>query len=125
MKMLKARLKNQDTDRLLHGFASFGLSPMAWTLLSLLAAMAGFVALCFHRLGMSLILFVISGMLDSVDGAVARVTGNVTFQGAFADGVADRYAELMLCLGLLLYLGPGSSFSCLWTCGSYCSSSAP
>lgn len=107
MKMLKARLKNQDTDRLLHGLASFGLSPMAWTLLSLFAALAGFIALSFHRLGMSLILFVISGLLDSVDGAVARATGSTTSKGAFADGVADRYAELLLCLGLLLYLGPG------------------
>jgi phosphatidylglycerophosphate synthase len=78
-------------------------------LLSLLAAAAGFVALCFHRLGMGLVLFVISGLLDSVDGAVARATGNATSKGAFADGVADRYAELFLCLGLLLYLGQGKT----------------
>jgi phosphatidylglycerophosphate synthase len=105
--MLKARLKDQDTDRLLHSFSSFGLSPLAWTLLSLLAATAGFVALYFHGLGMGLVLFVISGLLDSVDGAVARATDNATSKGAFADGVADRYAELLLCLGLLLYLGQG------------------
>jgi archaetidylinositol phosphate synthase len=105
--MLKARLKSQDTDWLLHGFASFGCSPMAWTMLSLFAAMAGFLALCLHSLGLGLALFVVSGMLDAVDGAVARATGNATSAGAFADGVADRYAELMLCLGLLLYLGPG------------------
>jgi archaetidylinositol phosphate synthase len=107
--MLKARLNSRDTDRLLHGFASFGLSPTAWTLLSLFAAGAGFLALCLHQLGLSLILFVISGMLDAVDGAVARATGNATSAGAFVDGVADRYAELMLCLGLLIYLGPGKS----------------
>ena len=106
MKMLKACLNSQDTDRLLHGFASFGLSPMAWTLLSLFAAMAGFLALCLHSLGLGLLLFVVSGVLDAVDGAVARAIGNATSAGAFADGVADRYAELMLCLGLLLYLGP-------------------
>jgi archaetidylinositol phosphate synthase len=107
VKMLKARLKNKDTDRLLHGFASLGLSPTTWTSLSLLTAVAGLVALCVHQLGMGLILFVVSGMLDIVDGAVARATGNATSRGAFADGVADRYVELMLCLGLLLYLGPG------------------
>ena len=52
----------------------------------------------------SLILFIISGAFDAVDGSVARVTGSVTELGAFLDGVIDRYVEILLYIGLFFYL---------------------
>lgn len=106
-KMLKAHLESEQTDRLVRGLAALGLSPNAWTLLSLLPAMAGLVELSLHQLAAGLALFILSGFIDMVDGAVARARGQATARGAFLDGVADRYVELMLYLGLLFYLGPG------------------
>lgn len=105
--MLKANLGSDWTDRLAGPLALLGISPNCWTLLSLLPAILGLVALVEHHLGAGLILFVTSGIFDMVDGAVARTTGRVTSRGAFIDGVVDRYVELMLYLGLWLYLGPG------------------
>jgi archaetidylinositol phosphate synthase len=106
--MLKANLKNEQTDRLVRGLSRLGISPNAWTLLSLLPAMAGLVELSMHQLATGLLLFILSGFIDMVDGAVARATGQATARGAFIDGVVDRYVELMLYLGLLFYLGPGN-----------------
>ena len=103
--MLKALLENEQTDRLTRGLAVFGLSPNAWTIISLLPALAGLAALAMHHLATGLLLFGLSGAIDMVDGAVARSTGKATARGAFLDGVVDRYVELLLCLGLLLYLG--------------------
>lgn len=104
--MLKANLKTEQTDRLVQGLARLGLSPNGWTLLSLLPAAAGLAALAAaHSLAAGLVLFMLSGFIDMVDGAVARATGQASVSGAFIDGVVDRYVELLLCLGLTLYLG--------------------
>lgn len=103
--MFKARLRPEDTDRILQGFASFGLGPNAWTALSIIPAFAGFAALAYHRLAIGLVLFVLSGFIDMIDGAVARATNSASSKGAFIDGVLDRYVELLLILGLTIYTG--------------------
>jgi archaetidylinositol phosphate synthase len=104
--MLKSRLPAEKTDRLLWPFTKIGLGPNSWTALCLAPAGAGFLSLCSHHLAAGLIFFVISGFIDMVDGAVARANNSSTAFGAFIDGVLDRYVEMLLCLGLILYLGP-------------------
>ena len=104
--MLKSRLPTERTDSVLCWFSALGLGPNHWTMLSLVPASVGFLALASHRLAAGLVLFAASGFIDMVDGAVARVTNSSTASGAFIDGVMDRYVELLLCLGLTLYLGP-------------------
>ena len=84
-------------------FAKLGISPNTWTILALIPAVLGFVSLYYHNLIYGLILFLISGIIDAIDGAVARVTGRVSNLGAFLDGIIDRYVEILLYVGLLLY----------------------
>ena len=105
--MLKATLRSERTDRLAGGLAALGISPNAWSLISLLPAIAGLFALVMHHLAIGLAMFALSAFIDIVDGTVARVTNQVTDKGAFIDGVVDRYVELMLYLGLLIYVGRG------------------
>ena len=105
--MLKANLKSEKTDRLAGGLARLGISPNTWTLLSLVPALFGLAALIMHQLAYGLVLFALSAFIDIVDGTVARVTNQATDKGAFIDGVVDRYVELLLYLGLLLYVGRG------------------
>jgi len=47
------------------------------------------------------ILILAAGWFDIVDGAVARVTGNVSKRGAFLDSTLDRVAEVAIFLGIL------------------------
>ncbi len=108
--MLKATLRSEKTDRLAGGLAAIGLSPNAWTLISLVPALAGLVALVMHQLALGLAMFALSAFIDIVDGTVARVTNQVSDKGAYIDGVVDRYVELMLYLGLLIYIGRGDFF---------------
>jgi phosphatidylglycerophosphate synthase len=105
--MLKATLRSEKTDRLAGGLAALGLSPNAWTLISLVPALAGLAALVMHQLALGLAMFALSAFIDIVDGTVARVTNQVSDKGAYIDGVVDRYVELMLYLGLLIYVGRG------------------
>lgn len=44
-----------------------------------------------------------AGLFDMVDGRVARQTGQVTRFGGFFDSVMDRYSDLALLIGLLVY----------------------
>jgi CDP-diacylglycerol--glycerol-3-phosphate 3-phosphatidyltransferase len=44
-----------------------------------------------------------AGLFDMVDGRVARETQRVTRFGAFFDSVIDRYSDLALLMGLLVY----------------------
>jgi CDP-diacylglycerol--glycerol-3-phosphate 3-phosphatidyltransferase len=51
--------------------------------------------------GALVILF--AGIFDMVDGEVARRTKRVTKFGAFFDSVIDRYSDLLLLLGLIIW----------------------
>jgi CDP-diacylglycerol--glycerol-3-phosphate 3-phosphatidyltransferase len=44
-----------------------------------------------------------AGLFDMVDGRVARETNRVTRFGGFFDSVLDRYSDLFLLMGLLVY----------------------
>jgi len=85
-------------------FDGVGLSPNQWTVVSLIPAIIGFVALLYSQLLLGAVLFLLSGLIDAIDGAVARVTGAVSNLGAFLDGVIDRYVEILLYFGLLFYM---------------------
>jgi CDP-diacylglycerol--glycerol-3-phosphate 3-phosphatidyltransferase len=46
-----------------------------------------------------------AGIFDMVDGRVARETNRVTRFGGFFDSVLDRYSDLALLMGLLVWYG--------------------
>ena len=46
-----------------------------------------------------------ASIFDMVDGRVARSTNQVTRFGGFFDSVLDRYSDLLLLMGLLVYYG--------------------
>ncbi|MGC1782781.1 MAG: CDP-alcohol phosphatidyltransferase family protein [Acidobacteriaceae bacterium] len=51
-----------------------------------------------------------AGIFDMVDGRVARQTQQVTVFGAFFDSVIDRYSDVALFFGLLVYYARGHRF---------------
>ncbi|HEX9292181.1 MAG TPA: CDP-alcohol phosphatidyltransferase family protein [Gemmatimonadales bacterium] len=57
------------------------------------------------RLGGSLLL--ISGILDLLDGQVARLGGKITAFGAFYDSTLDRVGEAAVFAGLIFYFSNG------------------
>jgi CDP-diacylglycerol--glycerol-3-phosphate 3-phosphatidyltransferase len=54
------------------------------------------------------ILVLLAGVFDLLDGAVARESGRVSRYGAFLDSSVDRYAEIIVFLGILLRFGGDS-----------------
>jgi CDP-diacylglycerol--glycerol-3-phosphate 3-phosphatidyltransferase len=51
-----------------------------------------------------------AGIFDMVDGRVARKTDKVTVFGAFFDSVIDRYSDVVLFFGLLVFYARGNRF---------------
>lgn len=48
---------------------------------------------------------ILAGLFDMTDGRVARLSNRVTPFGGFFDSVMDRYSDLVLLIGLLVYYG--------------------
>ncbi|MCJ7677888.1 MAG: CDP-alcohol phosphatidyltransferase family protein [Anaerolineales bacterium] len=92
---------------LLEGVAGFlnrlGLMPNTVTLAALLGNFVAAVLLAYGRFLEGGILVLIMGALDSIDGTMARLRGERSDFGAFADSVSDRYSELAIFGGLLFY----------------------
>jgi len=51
------------------------------------------------------IALIIAGLFDMTDGLVARKIGATTQFGAFFDSIMDRYSDLIMYLGLIIYYG--------------------
>jgi CDP-diacylglycerol--glycerol-3-phosphate 3-phosphatidyltransferase len=51
-----------------------------------------------------------AGIFDMVDGRVARATNQVTTFGGFFDSVIDRYSDVALFFGLLVYYARANHF---------------
>jgi phosphatidylglycerophosphate synthase len=80
-----------------------GISPNAITTGSLGTALASAIALAVGRFALGGWLYLLTGILDVLDGRVARATGRVSQGGAYFDSVIDRYAELVVFAGLAYF----------------------
>lgn len=90
-------------DRIVGALALSRIHPNVLTFLGLVIntwAAFLFAAGSFRWAGAVVIL---AGVFDMVDGRVARETNRVTRFGGFFDSVLDRYSDLALFMGLLVY----------------------
>lgn len=87
-----------------------GLSPNHITLIGLLGNIAAAVLIGFGYIRWAGLLAVLMAPLDAVDGAMARLRGTSSKFGAFFDSVIDRYDELFLFGGLLVWFYTQQNF---------------
>jgi CDP-diacylglycerol--glycerol-3-phosphate 3-phosphatidyltransferase len=85
-----------------------GLMPNTVTLIGLAGTLVASILLARGNFLVGGILVFAMGPIDALDGTMARLRGEATEFGAFVDSVTDRYAELLIFGGLLVYfLGQG------------------
>ena len=70
--------------------------------LSLLAALGAGAAFWLGQSVLGAILILANGVLDMLDGCVARARGTAGAFGSFVDKIIDKYADLIFLLGMLL-----------------------
>jgi CDP-diacylglycerol--glycerol-3-phosphate 3-phosphatidyltransferase len=66
---------------------------------SIVAAQAFFQG----RLRLAAALLAVAGLFDFFDGSLARLAGSESAFGAFLDSVVDRYSDLVVLLGIVLF----------------------
>ena len=84
-------------------FNRLGIYPNTMTLIGLAGNIAGAVLLALGHMTIGGIVVLAMGLIDTVDGAMARLRGMPSEFGAFVDSVTDRYSELVIFGGLLYY----------------------
>lgn len=80
------------------------VSPNTITALSLFMCAACGVAAGLGNLGAAVWLYAVAGMLDIIDGRLARLSNKQTSSGALFDSVSDRWGELFIFTGYAWYL---------------------
>ena len=63
------------------------------------------------------ILVQLSSIVDGVDGSLARLKGMTSEFGGFLDSVLDRYADILIVLGLTLWSLSHEPYSGIWLAG--------
>jgi CDP-diacylglycerol---glycerol-3-phosphate 3-phosphatidyltransferase len=90
-----------------HPIAEFlnriGIRPNTVTLVGLAGTIGVAILIAFGRMTWAGILLLLMGPVDAMDGALARLRNEASAWGAFVDAVTDRYSELFLFLGFLIY----------------------
>ncbi len=80
------------------------VSPNTITLVSVLLCAATGAFLAIGQLAIAVWLYAFAGILDVLDGRLARLTGKQTAAGALLDSVSDRWGELFVFIGYAWFL---------------------
>jgi CDP-diacylglycerol--glycerol-3-phosphate 3-phosphatidyltransferase len=81
-----------------------GITADHLTALGVVMAAAAAVAIGMGQLRVGLLLLVLTGLPDALDGAVAKASGTAGPRGAFFDSVSDRVSDSLLLGGVAWYL---------------------
>lgn len=90
---------------IVRGLALSKIHPNVLTFLGLVINVVAAVMLAHGQFFRAGLVIIGAGLFDMVDGRVARETNRVTRFGGFFDSVIDRYSDLGLLMGLLVWYG--------------------
>jgi len=59
----------------------------------------------------------LSSIIDGVDGSLARLKGMSSTFGGFLDSILDRYADILIILGLTIWSASNEAYPYIWLAG--------
>jgi archaetidylinositol phosphate synthase len=77
-------------------FAKLPMPPNFYTWSTIPVALVGLFFIIYNHIVLGIIFFIFAGLLDLVDGAVARHLKRASHYGAFLDGSLDRFIDFLL-----------------------------
>jgi len=99
---------------ILDGIAGFlnklGIRPNMVTAAGLVGNLIAALLIAFGKLTWGGIIAMLVGPLDALDGTMARMRNESGRYGAFVDSVTDRYSEIAIYGGLLVYFNKTGSW---------------
>ena len=90
-------------------------NQMTWAAFGI--ALLSFVSFMLGHNIIAGILVQLSSIVDGVDGSLARLKGMTSEFGGFLDSVLDRYADILIVLGLTLWSLSHETYSGIWLAG--------
>ena len=90
-------------DSIVRGLANLHIHPNILTLIGMVINIFATVLFAKGIFTWAALVIMFAGIFDIVDGEVARRTQRDTKFGAFFDSVVDRYSDLLLLLGLIIW----------------------
>lgn len=105
--MISERIGQWVRHYMLHVGAWLGksrISPNMFTIIGLALNIAVAVVIAAGHPRWGGVFLLVASAFDMVDGAVARATGQMSKFGGFLDSTLDRYSEIVVYLGVLIFL---------------------
>ncbi len=90
-------------------------NQMTWAALGI--ALLSFVSFILGYNIIAGLLVQLSSIVDGIDGSLARLKGMTSEFGGFLDSVLDRYADILIVLGLTLWSLSHETYSGIWLAG--------
>jgi len=90
-------------------------NQMTWAAFSI--ALLSFVSFVLGYNIIAGLLVQLSSIVDGIDGSLARLKGMTSEFGGFLDSVLDRYADILIVLGLTLWSLAYETYSGIWLAG--------
>ena len=90
---------------IVRAFAATGVNPNVLTVIGFAINLLGAYLFAYGYFRWAGAAVFLAGLFDMLDGRVARLTNRVTPFGGFFDSVLDRYSDLCLMIGLLVFYG--------------------
>jgi CDP-diacylglycerol--glycerol-3-phosphate 3-phosphatidyltransferase len=86
-------------------FAASGINPNVLTVIGFAINVLAAYLFAYGYFRWAGAIVFLAGLFDMLDGRVARLSNRVTPFGGFFDSVLDRYSDLCLMIGLLVFYG--------------------
>jgi len=90
-------------DAIVRGLARSRINPNALTFTGLLINIGCAFLYGYGRFFSAGLLMILANLFDMVDGRVARLRGRETSFGAFFDSVIDRYSDIVVFVGIMMF----------------------
>jgi len=96
-------------DAIVRALARSRISPNALTFTGLLINIGCAFLYGYGRFFLAGLLMILANLFDMVDGRVARLRNRVTRFGAFFDSVIDRYSDIVVFVGIMVFYARDTS----------------
>ncbi len=90
-------------DAMVRGLARSHINPNVLTFMGLLMNIGCGVLFGYGMFFKAGLLMILANIFDMFDGQVARLRGRVTRFGAFFDSVIDRYSDIIVFVGIMVF----------------------
>jgi len=90
-------------------------NQMSWASFSL--AVLSFLSFIYNWNITAGLLAQLSSIIDGVDGSLARLKGMSSAFGGFLDSILDRYADILIMLGLTIWSVSNEAYPYIWLVG--------